>query len=121
MDNQLSKNIVDDELDKNTVFRLDQSLENNLKISCGNDVYNLSENDEKQTNDTTICKAGSSGVLVLPFWKIVCNDKNNNGKTSIFVKTPISFSQTINRGANSLSQIGKSFMYKERQVKTIPA
>ena len=36
-----NKKYIDDELDKNTVLRFNQTLENYLKVSVGNDIYNL--------------------------------------------------------------------------------
>ena len=29
-------------------------------------------------------KAGETGAYLLTYWKIICNDKNNNGKTTNF-------------------------------------
>ena len=41
-DNEVSsKKYVDNELDKNTFLRFTQTLQNYLKISVGNDTYNL--------------------------------------------------------------------------------
>ena len=41
-DNELStKKYIDDELDKNTILRFNQTLEIYLKVSVGNDTYNL--------------------------------------------------------------------------------
>ena len=41
-DNELStKKYIDDELDKNTILKFNQTLENYLKVSVGNDTYNL--------------------------------------------------------------------------------
>ena len=41
-DNELaSKKYIDDDLDKNTVLRFNQTLQNYLKVSVGNDTYNL--------------------------------------------------------------------------------
>ena len=66
-----------------------QTLENYLKVFVGNDVYNLNEYDQIQLTDTTIIKAGNSGVNVLPYWKIACNDKDNNGKNQDNIKIRI--------------------------------
>ena len=41
-DNEVSnKKGIDDELDKNTIVRFNQTLENHLKVSVENDIYNL--------------------------------------------------------------------------------
>ena len=46
LDNELAnKKDVDDELDKNTVLRFNQTLQNYLKVSVGNDTYNLTKYD----------------------------------------------------------------------------
>ena len=43
-DNHVSnKKHFDDELDKNTIFRFNQSLQNYLKVSVCNDTYNLTK------------------------------------------------------------------------------
>ena len=49
LDNELStKKCIDDELDKNTIVRFNQTLQNYLKASVGNDTYNLTKYDELQ-------------------------------------------------------------------------
>ena len=56
-DNEVSnKKYVDDELDKNTIVRFNQTLENYLKISVGNDIYNLTKYNKTQLTDITIIK-----------------------------------------------------------------
>ena len=43
-DNELTnKKYIDDELDKNTIVRFNQTLQNYLKVSVGNDTYNLAK------------------------------------------------------------------------------
>ena len=43
-DNEVSnKKFFDDELDKNTIVRFNQTLQNYLKVSVGNDSYNLTK------------------------------------------------------------------------------
>ena len=43
-DNELSnKKYIDDELDKNTIVRFNQTLQNFLKVSVGSDTYNLTK------------------------------------------------------------------------------
>ena len=32
-------------------------------------------------------KAGNTGGHLLPYWKIVCNDKNNSGRIQNFIKS----------------------------------
>ena len=51
-DNELTnKKYIDDELDKNTIFRFNPTLQNYLKISFGNDTYNLTKYDKMQLSD----------------------------------------------------------------------
>ena len=113
-DNELViKKYLDDELDKNTILRFNQTLENYLKVSVGNDTYNLAKYNKIQLSDTTVMKAGITGGYLLPYWKIVCNDKNNNGKILNFIKSTKSNSPTSHSGATSLPPIVNAFMYKE--------
>ena len=58
-------------------------------------------------------KAGNNGFSLLPNWRIVCNDKNNSGKISNFVKSTRTNSPTGSSGATGLSPIGNAFMYIE--------
>ena len=58
-------------------------------------------------------KAGNSGGYLLPYWNIICNDKNNNGKIQNFVKSTKTGSPNSDSGATSLSPIGSAFMYIE--------
>ena len=47
-DNEVSnKKYIDDELDKNTIVRFNQTLQNYLKVSVGNDTYNLFKCDKE--------------------------------------------------------------------------
>ena len=86
-DNHVSnKKFIDNELDKNTIVRFNQTLQNYLKVSVGNDTYNLTKHNKIQITDTTTMKDGNTGGYLLPYWKIICNDKNNNGKIQNFIK-----------------------------------
>ena len=45
-DNEVSdKKYFDDELDKNTIVRFNQTLQNYLKVCVGDDTYNLTKYD----------------------------------------------------------------------------
>ena len=113
-DNELAnKKYIDDELDKNTVLRFNQTLSNYLKVSVGNDTYNLTKYDKTQITDTTIIKYPNTGGYLLQNWVIKCNDKNNNGKIQNFIKSTTKNSPTGHSGAMSLPPIGDSFMYIE--------
>ena len=76
-DNELvSKNYLDDELDKNTILRYNQTIENDLKVSVGNIIYNFTNiNNKIQLTDTTVMRTGNTRGSLMLFWKIVCNDK----------------------------------------------
>ena len=58
-------------------------------------------------------KAANSGGYLLQNWNIRCNDKNNNGKISNFIKSTKANSPTGGSGATSLPPIGTVFMYIE--------
>ena len=70
-DNDLAnKNYIDDELDKNTVVRFNKTLQNYLKVSVGNDVYNLTKYEKIQITYTTILKYPNTGGYLLQNWVI---------------------------------------------------
>ena len=48
-----NKKYVDDELDKNTVIRFNQTLSNYRKVSVGNDTYNLTKYNKLLITDIT--------------------------------------------------------------------
>ena len=53
-DNEVtSKKYIDNVLDKNTILWFDQTLENYLKVTPGNDTYNLTKYNKIQLTDTT--------------------------------------------------------------------
>ena len=88
LDSELAnKKSINYELDKKTILRFHQTLENYLKITVGNDTYNLTKYNRIQNTDLTTNKSRNTGLSLLPYWKIICNDKNNNGKISNFIKS----------------------------------
>ena len=58
-------------------------------------------------------KSGNSGSYLLPYWKFICNDKNNNDNIQNFIKSTKTNSPTGDSGATSLPPIGTAFMYIE--------
>ena len=60
-----NKKYIDCELDKSTGLRLDKTLQNYIKVSVGNDTFNLAKNDKIQNTDTTIIKTPNSGGYLL--------------------------------------------------------
>ena len=114
LDNELvNKKHVDDSIREGTIVRFNQTLENYLKVSVGNDTYNLTKYNKIQLTDTTVMKAGNNGGYLLPYWGIVCNDKNNNGKITNFIKSTKTNSPTGSSGASNLPPVGSAFMYIE--------
>ena len=114
LDNELSnKKYIDDELDKNTIVRFNQTLKTYLKVSVGNDIYNLTKYNKIQLTDTTTIKYPNTGGYLLPGWRIFCNDKNNNGQIQDFIKSTKTHSPTGFSGATAIPPIGISFMYIE--------
>ena len=113
-DNELaSKKYIDDELDKNTVLRFNQTLQNYLKLSVGNDTYTLTKYDKIQIIDTTEMRYPIIGSDLLQKWNIKCNNKNNQSRITDFIKSTKTNSPNGFSGATSLSPIGDAFMYIE--------
>ena len=99
--------------ESSTLVRFNQTLQNYLKVSVGNDTYNLTKYDKIQITDTTEIKFPNSGNALLQKWKIYCNNKNNQSRISDFIKSTKTNSPTGFSGATSLSPIGDAFMYVE--------
>ena len=113
-DNQVAnKKYIDDSIEDSTILRFNQTLENYLKVSVGNNTYNLTKYNKIQFTDTAVMKAGNSGAYLLLYWKILCDDKNNSGKIQNFTKSTKSNSPTGDSGATSLPPFGTAFMYIE--------
>ena len=110
-DKQISnKTYVDDSIGGDKIVRFNQTLDNYLKLSVGNDVYNLMKFDKVQITDTTIIKYRNSGGYFLQHWFIKSNDKNNNAKLQNFIRSTKTNSPTDNSGATSSPPFGNSFM-----------
>ena len=113
-DNDLAnKKYIDNELDKNTVLGINQTLQNDLRVSVRNDTYNLNSYDRIQITDTTNNKYLNTGGFLLQNWVTECNDKNISGKIQNFIKSTKTNSPTGYSGATSLPPIGISSMYIE--------
>ena len=108
-----NKKYIDDELDKNTIVRFNQTLTNYLKVSVGNDIYHLTKYNKYYLTDITKMIAPNSGLYLMPRWIIECRDKNANGKINNFIRSTKTNSPTGDSGAESLPPIGNSFMYIE--------
>ena len=113
-DNEVAnKKNIDNELDKDTVLGFDQTLENYLKVTVGNDTYNPTKVDKKQIRDTTNIKCPNTGGFLLQSWVIKCVGKINNGKIQNFKKSTKTNSPTGYSGAESLPPFGNSVMFIE--------
>ena len=114
LDNELSnKRYVDDSLGEYTLLRFNQTLTKYLKVSVGNDTFNLTKYDKIQIIDTTEIKYPNIGSDLLQKWYIKCNNRNDVSKIGDFLKSTKTNSPTSHAGATSLSPIGNSFMYIE--------
>ena len=111
-DHVSNKKYVDDSIE-GTLLRFNQTLTNYLKVSVGANTYNLTKYNKIQLTDVTVLKSGNSGGYLLSGWKLVCNDKNNNGKVTNFFKSTKTKSLTGHSGATALPPIGDSFMFIE--------
>ena len=70
-DNEVSnKNYIDDELDEETILRFNQTLENYLKVSVGNDTYILTKFDKIELIHLTEIRYPNIGSYLLPKWRI---------------------------------------------------
>ena len=102
LDNELAnKKYIDDELNKNTKVRFNQTLQNYLKVSVGSDTYNLTKYNKISITDVTEIKFPNSGVELLQKWKIDCNNKINQGRINDFIKSTKTSSLTGFSGATS--------------------
>ena len=113
-DNELAnKNYIDNELDKITMVRFNQTLQNYLKVSVGSDTYNPTKYDRIQITDTTNIIYPNTGGYLLQSRSLLCNDINNNGKIQNCIKSTKTTTPTGNGGAGSLPPIGQNFMFVE--------
>ena len=88
-------------------------MENYLKVSVGNDTYNLTKCDEIQITDITNVIYPNSGGYLLQKWNIKCNDKINAGKIQNFIRSSNQLTPSPDTGSNTLPPIGTSFLYIE--------
>ena len=96
-----------------TLVRFNQTFQNYLKVSVGNDTYNLTEYNKISITDITEIKFPNTGNALLQKWKIYCNNKNNQSRINDFIKSTRTNSPTGFSGAMTLPPIGNSFMYIE--------
>ena len=88
-------------------------MQNYLKVSVGDTIYNLTKYNKIQIIDTTEIRYPNIGNDLLQKWNIKSNNKNNQSIPSDFVKSTKTNSPTNDSGATILPPIGNSFMYIE--------
>ena len=108
-----NKKYINDSIGEGTLLRFNQTLQNYLKVSIGNDTYNLTKYNKIQLTDITEIKFPNTGSDLLQKWKIYCNNKNNQSTIHDFIKSTITHSPTPDSGSTILPPIGNSFMYIE--------
>ena len=80
-DNEVAdEKYIDDELDRNTLVRFNQTLQNYLKVSVGNDSYKLTKYDKIQITDTTIIQLLITEVTYYKAGLLNVRIKKRNGK-----------------------------------------
>ena len=113
-DNHVSnEKYIDDEVDKNTIVRFNQTLSNYLKVSVGNDIYNLTKYDKISITDVTEIKFPNRGSQLLQKWNIYGNKKIYQSRIFDFIRSSKTGSPTDNSGAINTPPIGTAFMYIE--------
>ena len=115
-----NKKYIDDELDKNTILRFNQTLQNYLEVSVGNNIYiyNLTKYDRIQITDTTIINYPITGGYLLQNWIINCNNKNNNGKIQNFIRSTKKTVHHLTPELKAYHQLGM-FLCIQKQALTI--
>ena len=84
----------------------------NLKVSVGNDTFNLTKYDKIQITGITFLKYPNTGGYLLQNYVIKC-EHEKNGKIQNFKKSTKTKSPTGYSGAKSLPSIGNSLLYIE--------
>ena len=80
---------VDDSVGEGTLLRFNQTLTNILKVSVGNDTYNLTKFAKIQYTDTTEVKFLNRGSDLLQKCNIKGFNKNNDSKVGNLLKSTI--------------------------------
>ena len=101
------KKYVDDSIGEGTIVRFKKDLENYLKVSVGNNTYNLTENDKLQITHTTEIKFQNIGSDFLQKRIIKSNNKINQSRITDFLKSTKTNPKTSYSGAISLPPIEK--------------
>ena len=107
-----NKKYFDESIGDGNVLRFNQTLENYLKISVGDETHILTKYDKTQITDTTNIKTPNTGGFLLQQWNMKCSDKFNNVRISSFIRSTNTSSPTGDSGATSLLAIGDSICDK---------
>ena len=70
-----TKKDIADEPNKNAILRLNQTLQNFLRVSVGSDVCNLHKKDRIQITDTTIVKYPNQRGYLSQQWNVKRSQK----------------------------------------------
>ena len=117
-DNEVTnKKYIDDELDKNAIFRFNQTLQNYSKITVSNDTYNLSKYNKISITDVIEIKFPNTGIGLLQKLIIYCTNQINQSRISDFIKSTKTTSPTPESGATNIPPIGNAFLYIETSGK----
>ena len=65
------------------------------------------------STDITTIEPRNGGAYLLPSWRNFCNDNNNNGKVSNFIRATRINSPTAESRANAFPPFWNAFMYIE--------
>ena len=113
-DNEFStKNFIVEKLDKNTILRFNQTLQNYLKTAIGSTVCNLTRFDKNQLIDTIVIKYPNQGRCLLHQWNVKCNDQIDSGEKTNFTESSKTNTPTRTEGAKNVHPIVSSFVYTE--------
>ena len=114
LDNEVSnKKFIDNELNKNTILRFNQTLQDYLKVSIGDTIYNLTKYKKISIADVTEIKFPNIGFDLLQKWNIYCNNYFNQSRENDFIKSTKSNSPTPESGPTTIPPLGISFKYIE--------
>ena len=110
-DNDVSnKKHVDNELDKNTIRRFNQTLQKYIKVSVGNYTYNLTKYDKIQSIDVLEIRWPIVAQDMLSRWISKSLNKVGGSKLRNFLESAKTSSPTSHSGATSIPPIGNSSM-----------
>ena len=117
-DNHVSNTkYVDEELNKNTKDRFNQTLQNYLKTSVGNDMYTLTKYDERNITDITEIRNPNTGQMLLQKWILKFLNKSYSAKINTFLKSTTNTSPTAESAASTLPQsVGILCMWRRRVI-----